>query len=381
MRCYAVLLLLVLTGLPQVAEAGLVTSDSIRPVAAQAGTEIGAPHDRKAVYTIDGSGLNAAGQHNTGPNGQMWLSDFTTTDSIRYDLGAPMMLSGFHVWNYNESGNFTNRGVSSATIKTSADGVSWSATTVTPYPFTKAPGSSSYAGDDYTFSTPVVARYVDFDPVTNFGGPSSNTVGLSEIRFTTPSLITGVTATASSEWLPGNRVASKAVDGSGMSGFADERADSNPGNMWLADIGNIVGRTITFDLQDVHVLQATRIWNYNEAGGSYRLRGVKEFDIAVSLDDSSYQTLVGPGSGGHFGLAMAPGTDGYVLADMIDLGRVPARYVRFTVQDYYGSNPGNDYVGLSEVRFYEYVPEPSTLLIWSLLAGLAVGVGWRRRKR
>jgi hypothetical protein len=27
------------------------------------------------------------------------------------------------------------------------------------------------------------------------------------------------------------------------------------------------------------------------------------------------------------------------------------------------------------------IPEPSTLLIWSLLAGLGIGAGWRRRKR
>jgi hypothetical protein len=27
------------------------------------------------------------------------------------------------------------------------------------------------------------------------------------------------------------------------------------------------------------------------------------------------------------------------------------------------------------------VPEPTTLLVWSLLAGLGVGLGWRRRKR
>jgi len=34
-----------------------------------------------------------------------------------------------------------------------------------------------------------------------------------------------------------------------------------------------------------------------------------------------------------------------------------------------------DYAALSVV-----VPEPSTLLVWSLLAGLGVGLGWRRRK-
>jgi len=38
----------------------------------------------------------------------------------------------------------------------------------------------------------------------------------------------------------------------------------------------------------------------------------------------------------------------------------------------------NDY-GVTEFQAY-YIPEPTTLLIWSLLAGLGVGLGWRRRK-
>jgi len=34
----------------------------------------------------------------------------------------------------------------------------------------------------------------------------------------------------------------------------------------------------------------------------------------------------------------------------------------------------------AEVRNLMAIPEPSTLLIWSLLAGLGIGCGWRRRR-
>ncbi len=37
--------------------------------------------------------------------------------------------------------------------------------------------------------------------------------------------------------------------------------------------------------------------------------------------------------------------------------------------------------GIENYLFASYpVPEPATLLVWSLLAGLGVGLGWRRRK-
>ena len=35
---------------------------------------------------------------------------------------------------------------------------------------------------------------------------------------------------------------------------------------------------------------------------------------------------------------------------------------------------------LDDVRI-EAIPEPATLMIWSLLAGLGVTLGWRRRKK
>jgi len=34
-----------------------------------------------------------------------------------------------------------------------------------------------------------------------------------------------------------------------------------------------------------------------------------------------------------------------------------------------------------QLEYMNVIPEPATILIWSLLAGLGIGVGWRRRKR
>jgi len=44
---------------------------------------------------------------------------------------------------------------------------------------------------------------------------------------------------------------------------------------------------------------------------------------------------------------------------------------------------GWDYEGRADniIMNLTYIPEPSTILIWSLLAGLGIGVGWRRRGR
>jgi hypothetical protein len=43
---------------------------------------------------------------------------------------------------------------------------------------------------------------------------------------------------------------------------------------------------------------------------------------------------------------------------------------------------GDASVGLNEIEVYGTpVPEPATLLVWSLLAGLGMGAGWYRRKR
>jgi len=354
------------------AEAGVVVSDFVRPVGVTASNQY-VSGTRKAVFTIDGSGLSALGQHGTSADNTMWMTDPLPTAWIQYDLGAPLQLSGFHLWNHNQGG-FTDRGIQTAKVYTSLDGSNW--TSGEDFTLARASGATTYAGEDYAFAAPVSARYVKIESQSTFV-VGNNYIGLSEARFTTPRWIDGVTATASSNY--GSRTAAKTVDDSGMSGFGLERADINAdAGMWMTDYGNIVGRTITFDLQDVHSLQAARVWNFNMNNGtSYSQRGIETLDIAVSLDGITYQTLTGPSPGGHFSLTQAPGAANYLTADMLDLDRAIGRYVRFTVLDYFGTNPNGDYVGLSEVRFYEAVPEPSALALCFVGAG-ALAIAMRR---
>jgi len=366
-----ILIVVAMASVRATAEAGVLISDFVRPVSVSASSEY--PYsDRKAVNTINGSGLNASGQHGTTGTGEMWMNSSGTTGWIEYDLGTPLLLSGFHLWNFNMLVGvtpYTDRGIKDAEVLTSLDGVNWSSAAGSYSPFMEATGLPTYAGEDYSFAHPTPARYVKIDGQNTHGG---DYLGLSETRFTTPNRISDITATASSVY--SGRVGQRAVDDSGMTGFGLERADTDFfSTMWMGYTGT--DTTITFDLQDVHPLQAVRVWNFNGAGLTDR--GIETLDIAVSLDGSSYQTLAGPSSG-HFSLSEAPGALEYLTADMVDLGGVFARYVRFTGFTTHGDPT---YVGLSEVRFYEAVPEPSTLVMLLGLAATAPLAYIRRRRK
>jgi autotransporter-associated beta strand protein len=161
------------------------------------------PGDRAPGHTIDGSGMTpsspvtVAGYNGAAPtsicdnsaNSTTWLSNGNTPSWITFDLGSNQTIIGFHLWNYNEnSGNpslYTERGVNSASIytETSLMGGSGVGTLVQNMTFAQATGATSYTGADYTFGSPVTARYIEIYANTNFGG--DNYTGLSEIRFFT----------------------------------------------------------------------------------------------------------------------------------------------------------------------------------------------------
>jgi len=90
----------------------------------------------------------------------------------------------------------------------------------------------------------------------------------------------------------------------------------------------------------------------------------------ISLND----TQVATGNGGFGSLTpfnIGPGSPFVQGLNTLD----------FTLQNG-GANPtGLRVDNLAGVFAVGIIPEPSTLLIWSLLAGLAFGAGWRRRKR
>jgi hypothetical protein len=340
-------------------DAGTVTNGSLRPVSVTASGTYDA--DRVADHTLDGSGLNADGQHTNQQTATMWLStNLSPSVRLDYDLGAVHVVSGLAVWNYNHTGK-TQRGMKDARILASVQLPMWSL--VDDVTVTQANGLNSYAGETITFPEHVRARYIRIDSDTNHGSPANSLWGLSELRCATPRWISNVTATASSAYSAA-RGPEETVNNSGMAGFGNEHvAVTSPDNaMWLTVSQAVTNHWIRFDLHAVHPLAAMVVWNYNQA--TYTGRGIATCAIRVSRDAATWSTLTGPDAG-HYSLSQAPGTAPYVAADVIDLAGVEARYVQLNVLTNHNA-AATDYVGLSEVRFYEALPRPPAVASDSL---------------
>lgn len=141
---------------------------------------------------IDGSGLvedsahpgvftHVAGRWSDG--GCMWTSSGEPLGAegkcwLRLDLGRSAMVTGLHVWNYNEGGGWQNRGVKHVNVQVSLDDKVWSA--AGDFDLRCASGADSEAGQAITLSKPVQARYLKLLPVAQYG--RDNLVGLAEIR-------------------------------------------------------------------------------------------------------------------------------------------------------------------------------------------------------
>lgn len=154
----------------------------------------GAPHDRQAIYSINGTGYTAGVQstHSDGAEGVHWLNNGTfqaPNDTIpahiTYDLEGNYDLSSFTVWNYNESG-FASRGANGVTVSVaSSEGGSFTALAgITT--FAQAPGNdTTNFGETFDLTSLVAAgnvRLLRIDITSNHGA-TLDLVGLSEIRF------------------------------------------------------------------------------------------------------------------------------------------------------------------------------------------------------
>jgi len=178
------LLLLVLACAPALASAqGLINTVSILGVSSEY-PGIEASH----LLTADGFG---AGNPPTFTNDYVPADIWETmpyqpggVNWVAFDLGGTFDLAGFHVWNFNVvSGlNYTGRGVSSMTVLTSADNVTWtSRSTVT---LAQAPALPTYIGQDFSAGWTDV-RYVKFAALYSFqnGGDDAGHMGLSKVEF------------------------------------------------------------------------------------------------------------------------------------------------------------------------------------------------------
>lgn len=150
--------------------------------------------DRAAIHVVDGSGLDALGQHTNAPDGTMWDANTfspslttgpTDTDpSITFDLGSEYALTSFNVWNFNSFDTFngipfTARGIKNVDISTSNDGSTY--TDLGTFLFSQAPGTSDYLGE--LISLNVTTQFVRFNNLTNYANDLTFGVGLSEVQF------------------------------------------------------------------------------------------------------------------------------------------------------------------------------------------------------
>ena len=171
----------------------------------------------------------------------------------------------------------------------------------------------------------------------------------------------------STQWSGYGRQAVHTVDGSGwLINGAGTHTNLPNGTMWLTNTSQAVSAAyIVFDLGAEYDLESMDIWNSN-GPSSEPGRGVKDMEVLVSADNSTWTSM------GNYTLAIAPG-DAYVpFTDTHSLAADGVRYVKFDIATNFDNNIYG-LVGLSEVRF---IPEPATLV----LLGVG-GLAFLRRQR
>jgi len=183
--------------------------------------------------------------------------------------------------------------------------------------------------------------------VDEIGAPPDNTVLKGNIwsftieQFVYP--ITNVLARASSS--ESGKEAENTVNGSGLDASGLLHGNESIGTMWLSAADGNQPTWIEFEFDRVYKLYEMWVWNSNESLESVIGLGFKNVTIEYSIDDENYTTL---GTTHEFN--QAPGTADYTHNTTIDMGGVPAKYVKLTAN----SNFKNilQQFGLSEVRFF-----------------------------
>ncbi len=155
-------------------------SYTVRGVVATASSSFNA--DSGPEKTVDGSGLDPLGQHDT-TAANMWLSAVNQQAPIwiQYEFDRVYKLDEMWVWNANNDlESLVGLGVKTATIEYSTDGDAWTALPDVPE-FAQAPGATGYAADIMVDLSGVAARFVRLTITSNWGGLGQ--YGLSEVRF------------------------------------------------------------------------------------------------------------------------------------------------------------------------------------------------------
>ncbi|NQV34651.1 MAG: discoidin domain-containing protein, partial [Phycisphaeraceae bacterium] len=131
------------------------------------------------------------------------------------------------------------------------------------------------------------------------------------------------------------------VDGSGLD--ADGAHSMNPDTMWYSASPDLAP-WIQYEFEDVKKLDAMTVWNSNSAAEMAIGWGVKDVEIAYSVDGETWDVLAGANQ-----LSRAPGLPTYDQPDHIAFGGVAAKFVRLNIASNWGGMLMS--YSLSEVQF------------------------------
>ncbi|MDH7599476.1 MAG: discoidin domain-containing protein, partial [Sedimentisphaerales bacterium] len=153
-----------------------------------------------------------------------------------------------------------------------------------------------------------------------------------------------IAATASSS-LNADSGPEKTIDGSGLDAL--DQHDTKVANMWISSMNQAGPVWIQYEFDKVYKLNQMWVWNANSGLEFLLGLGVRTAKIEYSIDGLTWTQLAGVPE-----FARGPGAEGYAPNTTVDLGGVPARFVRITCLASWG---GGNHYSLSEVRFF-YAP-------------------------
>jgi len=221
--------------------------------------------------TVNGSGLNAAGEHSIS-SADMWLATKSADEPawIQYEFDGIYSLHEMWVWNYNSQFEpVLGFGLKDVTVEYSANGTDW--TTLGDFQLAQATAKGTYTHNTAIDFAGVAARYIRL--VVHSGwGTLSPQYGLSEVRFfylpvysSKPSPVSGrkgIGVDTVLTWKAGRKAASHQVHlgidqqvvtngDAPVATVADARFDPGPLNL---------GRTYYWRIDEVNEAEAVSIW-------------------------------------------------------------------------------------------------------------------------
>ena len=119
--------------------------------------------------------------------------------------------------------------------------------------------------------------------------------------------------------------------------------------MWLSDGGPVAAQELIFEFDQAYDLAQIAIWQFNQshAVNTDGDRGVSTFTLHISADNINYTQI-----GDVRSLTLEDGSNSAIGAQIQDLVADNVRYVKLDIL----TNGGDDFVGLSEVRFLKQDP-------------------------